>query len=281
MHLKRITWALRKARLPVNSSALVLDVGSGGNPYVRADVLIDRLEGGEHRCGAAMVIDRPTIFGDAMHLPFKDKAFDFIVASHILEHMPDPSRFLSELQRVGKAGYIETPNFLFERMHPYEIHCLEVAMTNNRLVIHKKSKPIEDNYMGSLDYLKKDKIWSKLFFERLELFHVRYYWKDKIDYLIVNPEISCDWIESVYKNSSTKASVEGYGPASKGWRGAGLRILAGIEKFRRRKRLQAFDLSSILACPACKGDLIAYPGKYQCSACKVNYSNVGIPNFCT
>ena len=116
MLINRVRWALRKSRLPVDSDGLVLDVGSGGTPYPRSDVLLDRLTGAEHRCGDAMMIDRHAVYGDAQCMPFKDKSFDFIVASHILEHMAEPEKFIKELQRVGKAGYIETPNAIFERL---------------------------------------------------------------------------------------------------------------------------------------------------------------------
>jgi len=53
--------------------------------------------------------------------------------------MAHPEIFLSELQRVGKAGYIKTPNALFERLHPYNIHCLEIVKTGDMLHIYKKN----------------------------------------------------------------------------------------------------------------------------------------------
>lgn len=88
---------------------LVLDVGSGGKPYPRSDILLDWVTGAAHRCGVAMMIDRPTVFGDASRMPFKGQASDFVVASHILVHMAEPKIFLAQLQRVGKAGYIQPP----------------------------------------------------------------------------------------------------------------------------------------------------------------------------
>ena len=45
-------------------------------------------------------------------LPFKDKEFDFVIASHVAEHVEDISYFLNELSRVGKKGYIEVPTRL-------------------------------------------------------------------------------------------------------------------------------------------------------------------------
>jgi hypothetical protein len=42
--------------------------------------------------------------------PYKDKEFDFVICSHLLEDVRDPLWVCSEMQRVGKAGYIETPS---------------------------------------------------------------------------------------------------------------------------------------------------------------------------
>ncbi len=44
------------------------------------------------------------IAADAFHLPFKDRVFDAVVASEIIEHVVDPARFVSELMRVVRPG---------------------------------------------------------------------------------------------------------------------------------------------------------------------------------
>ena len=63
-------------------------------------------------------------------LPFKDKEFDFVIASHVLEHVEDPQFFIKELERVAAKGYIELPtiledNLVFENKkdHPNYIEC--------------------------------------------------------------------------------------------------------------------------------------------------------------
>ena len=278
-HFNRLKWALRKAVLPIRINDLVLDVGSGGTPYPRSDVLIDRLIGAEHRGGLPMLIDRPTVFGDATKLPFKDKAFDFVIASHILEHMSDPSSFLNELQRVAKAGYIETPNFIFERLIPYETHCLEIADVNGVLHIHKKSNYIEDSFLGNLGFMKHSPEWKNLLFRRPEFFHVRFFWKDKINYQIHNPKISTNWIEEIAHNSKSDNVADGYLNTSIEWRRIGLALLANLQSWLRKYRLKSFDIYSILVCPECKGSLKQNVSFLSCDACNLSWNANPHPNF--
>jgi len=53
------------------------------------------------------------IQGDALNLPFKDESFDLVVATEIIEHLPDHYTFLREIHRVLVPGghlVISTPN---------------------------------------------------------------------------------------------------------------------------------------------------------------------------
>jgi SAM-dependent methyltransferase len=49
--------------------------------------------------GIAMAVD---VVAEGDDLPFPDGAFDFVLASHVLEHLPDPIRALREWQRVAR-----------------------------------------------------------------------------------------------------------------------------------------------------------------------------------
>lgn len=53
--------------------------------------------------------------GDVEKLPYKDKSFDFIVCSEVLEHVENPKKVISEFKRVLKKGgvvLLTTPNIL-------------------------------------------------------------------------------------------------------------------------------------------------------------------------
>lgn len=158
--LNRIRWSLRRVRLALPADALVLEVGSGGNPYPRSNVLLDAYEETRERHWAALVHDRPTVLSFGENLPFKDKVFDYVIAAHVLEHSPFPEKFLSELQRVAKAGFIETPDAFMERINPYKDHRLEVTVREQRLIIRKKPEWVYD---PELVELYEDRVISPIF----------------------------------------------------------------------------------------------------------------------
>lgn len=72
-----------------------LDVGCGSAPS--GDVNLDRQYFGK---GKNFVI------ADAHYIPFKNKAFDKIYSSYLLEHLENPCKFFREARRVLKDGGI-------------------------------------------------------------------------------------------------------------------------------------------------------------------------------
>lgn len=192
--LKKIKWALRRYHVNIPRNALVLEVGSGGNPYPRSNVLVDAYEETRERHWDTLVHDRPTVLSFGENLPFKDKVFDYVIAAHVLEHTPHPEKFLSELQRVACAGYIETPDAFMERINPYKDHRLEVTVRASRLVIQKKSRwDLDGDLVELYEQRAKTIITRETIPKHASDFHVQYRWKDKIDFTVKNPAVNADW----------------------------------------------------------------------------------------
>ena len=273
---RRIFWSFRKSRLPIKRDYLVLDVGSGGNPHPRADVLLERFADGKHRHGASMVADRTIVLGDALKMPFKDKAFDYVMAFHVLEHVEDPEKFLLEMMRVSRAGYIETPNALHETLVPYDVHLLEVMESDGVLYIRKKESPRPNSVISDRDLPTCDSGWNRLFFSQPALVHVQYHWVDRIRYEVLNPNTSSSWFHQPKDEWSIDDISTGIEKTDATLRTIGLRLMRRWYAWRRAKN--PVKLSDILACPDCHGRLVEGLGRYSC-ACGMNYSNESIPDF--
>lgn len=267
-----IKWSLRKAKLPIKHDALVLDVGSGSNPHPSADVLLEKFVDTTHRY-SPLVADRPTVLADACRMPFKEKAFDYVIAFHVLEHINTPELFLNELQRIGKAGYIETPNAVFERLVPYDVHVLEIMDVNGELIIHKKSSSKPDQYLNNLKIVKKIPEWNKFFYNNPALFHVRYFWENEIKFKVINPELKADWINNI----AVKASdVIADNIEANDLRSTGLKMLRKYAKSKKRRKL---NLNDLLACPECHSSLEVRENFFICLKCAVRYKRKPIPDF--
>lgn len=239
-----LAWALRRFHTPVDSSALVLEVGAGGNPYPRANVLLDAYEATRERHWAPLTSDRPTVLGFVENLPFKNHAFDFVIAAHVLEHSSDPIRFISELQRVGKAGYIEVPDAFMERINPYKDHRLEITCRDNRLVIRKKeswqhSPEVVELYEDRVKHVLTTDLIPRHPFE----FHVRYYWKNEISYVVVNPEVDASWPAPTSAQVAPKMGLVGL------LRQKARDLSRGL--MSQRSRNASLDLTPLLRCTTC------------------------------
>src|SRR5438874_2310925 len=166
--------------MKIGPNDLVLDVGSGHNPNPRSDVLAARYVDDDTERGGSIRVDRPLIVADGHNLPFKDKAFDYVIASHIIEHMEDPARFCSELSRVAKRGFVASPTELAEHLFYWSFHKWYVNKVGNKLVLHPKVNV--PNIFGDLfDYFYEYNPWFARFHRSVpDLFWMEYEWEGDI-----------------------------------------------------------------------------------------------------
>ena len=272
---KKLAWSFRRLFCPVKKDALVLEVGSGGSPYFRSNVLIDAYESTRERHWAPLITDRPSLLGFGEALPFKDNAFDFVIASHVLEHSSNPDFFLKELQRVAKAGYIETPDAFMERINPYWDHRSEVTIQDNQLLIRKKENWIVDNYLVGLYEAKAKKIIAESTIPNNPFeFHTRYLWQGKIDYVIENSTVLADWEAPNFNQPYTpkktfRSSINDIA----------LKFIRML--FSQHLRNKKINLNALLICPKCKSDKLAFNNTVICClSCSSEYEcKNGIPKM--
>lgn len=102
----------------IKETDVVLDIGGWANPWERANYIIDAMpyetRGKHGQLGVPERFTKDTWVQwnicDKKPWPFKDKQFDFVICSHVLEDIRDPLWVCSEMMRISKRGYIETPS---------------------------------------------------------------------------------------------------------------------------------------------------------------------------
>ena len=170
--IKRTSKAFIENTLSLNSSWNILDIGCGYGASKYANVVCDVQDLSKY------YPKKTFIKLNEKKLPFKDKEFDFVIASHVLEHVDDIEFFISELERVSQQGYIELPtmledNLVFENKKDHIWH-MDFDDVELKLLISRKIQYFEP--ILTVSSIKElNKIFRKSFI--LEL-----YWENKIDY---------------------------------------------------------------------------------------------------
>ena len=162
--------------LEKNLNWKILDIGCGYRAHKKASVIADIQNFSNY------YKERRFVQIQGKNLPFKDKEFDFVIASHVIEHVDDFEFFIKELERISSKGYIELPsrmgdNLVFEneRDHIWWFYFDDVT---NKLVVSKKNQLIEPFITVSTA-----KLFEEVFRESLV---IELAWEEKIDYKIDN-----------------------------------------------------------------------------------------------
>ena len=142
----------------------VLEIGPGSHPFHRSDVLLeldykteeDRIKQFGH--GEVLSSDKKVVFYDGSRFPFEDGSFDYIICSHVLEHVENVELFLSEIFRVAKAGYFEYPLITYDYLYNFDVHLNFLKFNGKDLLLMKKSttelnafKPLQSFFLKTLE----------------------------------------------------------------------------------------------------------------------------------
>jgi SAM-dependent methyltransferase len=143
---------------------LVLEVGPGGTAFRRADVYLEIPPDSDEEIASLqrghappLITDRPIIYYDGRRFPFVDQAFDYVICSHVLEHVEDIEAFLEELFRVARRGYIEYPTIYYDYLYNMPVHINLLKRKSGTLLYLRKSNTTLDDFAAV----------QKLFFQSL------------------------------------------------------------------------------------------------------------------
>ena len=268
----------------IRADDFVLEIGSGHNPKARSDVLCDKFIADDEQRGGTIVADRPIVEADGQFLPFVDAAFDYVICSHVLEHVEDPAQLIAELERVARRGYIETPSEIGERIYGWQYHNWVVNLVDDCLMLRRNER---NSQFGQLFHRMAaiDKYWKRFHLTHHNLFLVEYEWENEINYEILPDQESALDLEC----SDTLERLilsERDGSGHNGW----LLLLKSVVPRRivsqvksllvRSTHRRTKTLQEILVCPQCKGGVTWEERRLYCERCERHYPIVdGIPRF--
>ena len=170
--LKRTTINSINKKLKENSSWNILDIGCGYTASQYANTVADVQD------LSNFYKNKKFIKITEKKLPFRDNEFDFVITSHVIEHVEDFEFFIHEIERISKQGYIELPtrlgdNIVFENLKDH-IWWFKYNDELNSLIVSKKNQILEP--FVSVSTAKK---LENIFRESLI---IEIYWNDKINF---------------------------------------------------------------------------------------------------
>jgi hypothetical protein len=285
-------------RLNIPDDALVLEIGGGGDPHPRASVLVDKYPGADgerQRGGAALVVgSRALIQADASRLPFRDDQFGYVIASHVIEHIPSPDvfAFVGELQRVAPRGYLEAPSVVFEILRDIPEHVWLVHLADGRVHLAARGHP--QSWTRLTDPLFEDAGFREVVERLADVFFVGMEWEESLS--VTTYETVDELVGVVPAGWATDAMVMGDDRIRAHelerdrlrWLAAASlppfisqRLRAAMRRVREMgtpARVGAGGSPTIIGwrdvvvCPVCRGALIEEaPGRLCCASCRQSY----------
>ena len=172
--LKRTSITYLNKTLEKNHQWNILDIGCGFRANKNASVIADIQDFSD------FYKEKKFIKIKEKKLPFKNKEFDFVIASHVIEHVPDFEFFIKELERISSKGYIELPtrlgdNLVFENENDH-IWWFYYDDTSNKLIVSRKNQLIDPFITVSIAKLLEETFRESLVIELA--------WEDKIEYVL-------------------------------------------------------------------------------------------------
>jgi hypothetical protein len=289
----------RKLIRDIGPDERVLEIGPGGFPFPRADVLCDRYSRrdaeayGQDGNVTRPAYAQPLILYSGARTPFIDRSFDYVICSHVLEHVPaaEIHEFVAELTRIGRSGYLEFPSYALEMLSNVEAHRWLVNVVAGEIRLLEKSA------VGSLveqvariigpifeRLSESSPTYQKLYQGYLPVWIVGLEWEEEINYRVV------DSLEELLDAGDRANLIERLAAAErrqtemmKLTRRLPRAVRDRIERLIKRKPARAQQsaqraglpdwLASVIACPACKRAGVCFDSSgARCESCGARYA---------
>lgn len=180
----------------IGPSDRVLEVGPGSLPHKRSNVFLERriddpeLASAQRGHQPSAADESRMVYYDGGRFPFSDGEFDYVICSHVIEHVApeelDP--FIGELRRVAPRGYLEFPSVFYELICYPDVHLWMMNLRAGRMLFLDKRRfrssfihqAFREMFYGPDDYV------YQTFLRYREFYFCGFEWQGEIDYAIVN-----------------------------------------------------------------------------------------------
>jgi uncharacterized protein YbaR (Trm112 family) len=231
-------------------NGLVLDVGSGQAAHPRADLVVDKYVADDFERGSALDLRKPLVVADGHALPLADAAFGYVIASHVLEHATDPTRFAGELARVGSAGFVQVPSREAELTFGWPFHPWLIDLDIDVLVFNPRGSaqaPVGTLFHEAFDESILFRVW---FGSRRDTWHHTLHWTGSFDVRVEGASQAPETAQlDVERTLATLPRMGARGPEGR--------------------------LRDVLRCPADGGALRAEGDRLACAGCGRSYPVAG------
>jgi len=269
--------------LPIAPGDFVVEVGGGHDPFWRSDIIFDKYPFDNLHRSEDLAHRAPVLIADATALPLREHGCDLLFASHLIEHLPEPDRFLAEVQRTARHVYLEFPARYRELLFAWSMHEWLVEVRGSHLTFYRNDIPqlFGDFFHAHYDFL-------------LDAWMLRRH--AALNHHVACPAGAITWefaTETAFEHV-TRASARGsqrvnQAPASEvdyTWRQLGVLVLQRalpkpaldrlVGAVRRRRRGTARPVTQALldrlGCPACRtGRLALDADTVRCAGCGRRY----------
>lgn len=190
---------------------LVLEVGPGGTPHPRSDVLLEKKfpekeAVGQRGNAPPLKTDKKVVYYEGGAFPFKELEFDYVICSHVLEHLDSEELedFIKELQRVAPQGYIEFPLIYYDYLFDIPQHMTLLFFNGVEIVYLPKSKARIEDYKPITGLFRSalERGYRFPIEELKEIFFQGFEWTkpivmrraESVDELLFSEKISLPWL---------------------------------------------------------------------------------------